>query len=123
MSDDKFVTIWACDDCTLSMDGALEDTPDREPWSLVDGDLWHPAANWDAEATDDDQRGIEDFSTRPCGACGSIHVGEPIDWSEPLDTGERRHGIRHAVCPAGPAPRPTCPDCFMEIALSGQCAC
>lgn len=52
-----------------------------------------------------------------CEACGGqIRPGQLIDrdmWSEKW---------MHETCPQD-EPRPVCPECFTEIALSGACAC
>jgi hypothetical protein len=56
-----------------------------------------------------------------CAECGGkIWPDDEIEW---VDVDERT--IRHEVCEekADLEPRPTCPDCFMEIALSGACGC
>lgn len=47
----------------------------------------------------------------------TFDVGELIV-RNPADT-----GWAHETCPEPPAPRPVCPECFLEIALSGSCGC
>jgi len=55
------------------------------------------------------------------------HPGRCPECDETFAAGEHvtKHpeGWGHAVCPAAPAPRPVCGECFMEIALNGACGC
>lgn len=59
-----------------------------------------------------------------CAECGeAVEVGQQIEYADPPSAGWRR--VQHVTCPESvePAARPTCPRCFMEIALSGECGC
>lgn len=53
-----------------------------------------------------------------CTACD-----ESFDVGEPLTRNAEDTAWVHVTCPEPPAPRPVCPECFMEIALNGACSC
>jgi hypothetical protein len=68
-------TFWACDDCVLARENGEvpEGRPASEPavWALWESDP-HDVAN---NCGGDDGEGDQDFSTSPCGACGSTLHG------------------------------------------------
>lgn len=54
-----------------------------------------------------------------CAGCG-----------ERIRVGDQAHYVEDQVCHADcddvkpePEPRPVCPECFVEVALNGACAC
>ena len=56
-----------------------------------------------------------------CAECGGkIYPGDEIDWADADD-----RTVKHETCedPLDLEPRPTCPECFMEVSLSGACGC
>lgn len=54
-------------------------------------------------------------SKTPCPECEErIKTGERVEYVD--------DALTHVSCEPR-EPRPVCPDCFMEIALSGACSC
>lgn len=65
------------------------------------------------------------FPARFDGVCAAkcdsrIHPGDMVQYVEDKLV---HHGCLPAEEPAEPEPRPVCGECFMEIALNGECSC
>lgn len=80
-------TLWVCLDCTLTREGDLDTTPDREPWGLLSDaerrelSLGLRYEDHDSECTEDDRENgsceceQKTFSMADCQGCGSTLAG------------------------------------------------
>ena len=83
-------TVWACQDCLMAAAGYTEHetgtVPELEPWTrLGEGETVSPGFGWEDHTEDCPNRvaggtvdcdcETQDFSTSPCGGCGSHLAG------------------------------------------------
>jgi hypothetical protein len=75
-------TLWVCTDCLFAREGEAPESPDREPWGLLEGTEVTSGMTWEEHADDcPRERGececeVRDFDWRACDGCGSPLGGE-----------------------------------------------